>query len=225
MLQDIYRKYDSCQRCELSCTAKNLVFGTGNPNADILIVKEMPSEAEDMYNTYATSDLDFMLRIFTDVIATKRGRFTTKELREMFLGECFITSSIICRATITAGENKGSNREPKISEVKACRDRLYDTIYEVDPLIVLALGKSAAIGLSKRTSKLPQKIGTPSSLFSFEIPGRMDTSVVYPAIYTHDINYAERMGDYDDPNGVISQICRAFDTVWRIAEALRKEDK
>jgi uracil-DNA glycosylase family 4 len=225
MLQTIYENYKDCTKCDLCKTREQVVFGEGNPNANILIIKEAPTAAEERFGTYATTDLDFLLNLYKQCVANPRGKFTVNELRDMFLDEVYITSSIICRSTITAGDNAGNNREPKISEVKACRDRLYETIYAVDPHIILAFGKPSAVSLLKRSSKLPQKIGTPDSLFSFEIPGRLDTSVAYSCIYTHDINFAERVGDYDDPNGVISQVCTAIKTTWRIAETLQNEEK
>ncbi|MDD2263388.1 MAG: uracil-DNA glycosylase [Bacteroidales bacterium] len=38
----------NCTRCELSKTRKHVIFGEGNPNADILIIGEAPGRDEDL---------------------------------------------------------------------------------------------------------------------------------------------------------------------------------
>lgn len=216
-------RYKDCKNCDLYKNRQNIVFGSGNPDASILIVKEMPTDIDDKFGTFFTTSLDFLVELFHQVVLSKRGRFTTKEAREVFSEEVFVTSAVPCRGVVTSGDNMGNTREPKQSELKACRDRLYETIYAVDPDIVLACGKSAVMSLTKRNKDLPQKVGTLETMFHFEIPGVLSPTVKYSAIYTHDLTQAERIGDYDDPHGVISQLTVAVDNVWKISSTLKGE--
>jgi uracil-DNA glycosylase family 4 len=215
-------EYNNCTNCDLCKTRKNVLIGNGPTRPKVLIIREMPTQLEDKHGTFMTDDMNFVVRIFEDVVLSKRGRFTRQEARQVFIEETFVTSAVSCRGIITAGANAGNNRDPKTLEIKACRDRLHQVIYQVDPLVILVLGHAGAVSLCKRTSKLPQKVGTADTLFTVEVPGVL-TSVRYPAIYTHSSDYAERIGDYDDSNGVIAQICQAFETAWGIADSLLSE--
>jgi uracil-DNA glycosylase family 4 len=223
MNTEICSKFQNCQGCDLYKSRRSVIIGSGNPNASILIVKEMPSQVDDKYGTFFTDSLNFLLDVYFQTVLSKRGKFTKKEAREIFADEVFVTSAVSCRGVINAGDNAGNNREPKQSEIKACRDRLHEVVYSVDPDIVLACGKPAVIGLTKKNKDLPQKIGTLESLFTFDIPGVLTPTIKYSGIYTHDISHAEKVGDYDDPNGVIAQLSTAVMNVWKISEAIKGE--
>ena len=212
-----------CKKCELHCTRKNLIYGTGNPNSRILIVKDMPTSEENRVGTHDTPDLDLLVRVFYEIVVKEEklcGRVNQDEARQVLLDSCFITDSVACRSEIQSGENAGEGRDPKQSQIKACRDRLQETVYEIDPLITLACGKFAVTSLLKRNKDLPAKTGKADSLFTYTVPGRMVEEVRYSGIYTYDWKHAERIGDYDDPSGAIASFCNAMRTVWRIHNKL-----
>ena len=222
-MREIQNKYKDCNLCGLCDTRRNILFGSGSPNAKVLIIKDMPTNLEDKHDTFFTDDMNFVLKVFKDVVLSKRGRFTDKEAREILAVEAYVTSAVSCRGEIQVGDNAGNTREPKLSEIKACRDRVLSTIYAIDPNIIIACGKSAAISILKRNKDFPSKAGTLDSIFTIDVEGKMIDKVRYSAIYTHDIKTVEKVGDYDDPNGFVSQFCSAIESAWIISDSLERE--
>ena len=66
-IENLKHECESCMRCSLGRTRTNLVFGDGNPEADILFVGEGPGEQEDLkglpFVGPAGQLLDVMLRL------------------------------------------------------------------------------------------------------------------------------------------------------------------
>lgn len=215
-----------CTKCPLSKTRTNLLYGTGNPHAKILIVKDMPSYEENRVGTHNTPDLDLLVRAFYEIIIVEQkmfGRVSQEEARSVLLDTCFITDAVSCRSELLQGDHAGEGRDPKQAEIKACRDRLVETVYNVDPWITLACGKFAVTSLLKRNKDLPQKTGKPDSMFTYSIPGRLAEEVLYSGLYTYDWKHAERIGDYDDPSGAVASFCNALRTTFRIYNKIQGE--
>ncbi len=127
-----------CQRCPLSCTRTNAVFGAGNLNARLLFVGEAPGAQEDLVG------LPFVGR---------SGQLLTKvlEARGISREEIFISNIVKCRPP--------ENRDPKPAEVQACTPYLFSQIDMINPSIVCALGRHAAAALLERKVLITQEHG------------------------------------------------------------------
>ena len=113
----------NCKLCKLSPTRKNIVFGAGNPNADLMFVGEAPGADED------EQGLPFVGRA---------GQLLTKviEAIDMRREEVFICNILKCRPP--------GNRNPEPDEIAACEQFLFRQIASVKPKVICALGAFSA---------------------------------------------------------------------------------
>jgi uracil-DNA glycosylase len=213
-----------CTACELSACRQSVVFGNGNPNADILIVKDSPTELEDRCGTLLTPDLKFLVECYK---RASKHKGTLDAAAEAMLNRCFITSAVICRGAHTQGELYGQDRTIKPKEYTACKSRLQQTAYAVDPLVIIALGSKAMKSLESKTRKTHEpKIkysGRRADITTVEIPGVVG-DVPYTVIPAADLAGAQRAGDYDYEAGLVLSIVRAIETALSLTDLLRKED-
>lgn len=128
-LNVLYDKIHNCLECELGQTRNEFVFGSGNPNADLLIIGEAPGADEDKQG------LPFVGRA---------GQLLTKiiEAINFTRDDVYIANIIKCRPP--------NNRRPKTDEVEKCEPYLQKQIELIDPKFILALGKTAIDTLLKK---------------------------------------------------------------------------
>jgi len=119
-----------CTRCKLHALGrKQIVFGVGNPNADLMFVGEAPGADEDIQG------IPFVGRagqLLTDIIE--------KGLR-MPRADVYIANVIKCRPP--------QNRNPELDEVETCEPFLFQQIDIINPKVIVALGKFGAQTLLK----------------------------------------------------------------------------
>jgi DNA polymerase len=122
-LEDVAAVVGKCTRCSLYKTAKNPVPGTGNPNADFMVVGEAPGADED------EQGVPFIGRA---------GQLLTKILAaiELSRDDVFIANVLKHRPP--------GNRNPLPEEVAVCSPYLVRQIELVKPKVILALGTFAA---------------------------------------------------------------------------------
>lgn len=221
-LKILYEEYKTCDRCKLSKTRKNIVFGSGNRDAQILLVTDTPTLKEESLTHHNTTDIRWTIKAFQHAI--DKTRMPVGAAAEMFFDNVFVTNAVMCCPTFPVGDRAGELTEPGWTQVKKCRDRLLEVIYEVDPNIIISAGKFATQALIGRASKLPRRNGRVSELFTVEVPGEAG-SVFYSAIPTSDPRVAERRGDYDDPNGLVSSFTTALKGAWMLNTYLEQEDQ
>ena len=221
-LKLLYDEYKECKRCPLSEHRKNIVFGSGNRDASILLVTDSPTLVEDRLGHHNTTDMRWTLRAFKHAIG--RDSMPIGAVAELFFEKCFVTSATMCTRKMIAGDNIGQPVEPGWAHIKKCRDRLLRTIYEVDPLIIVAAGKFAVQALMGQSKALPARNGKVSGMFTVNVPGELG-NVTYSAIPSYDPHVAERRGDYDDETGAVSAFTTALTGAWRLLEYLEREDQ
>ena len=161
LLQDLEEGWVDCHRCDLCKERTNVVFGEGNPKADILVIGEGPGQEEDELARPFMGESGRILDQLIEAVGWERA------------DELYITNVVCCRPTQEVKSDDGKlrieNRPPSKSEREACRSRLLEIIYIVDPLLILALGKVP-------TQALLGKIGTMESmhgkLYAATLPGR-----------------------------------------------------
>lgn len=139
----------NCQKCSLSKTRTQTVFGSGSTQADLLIVGEAPGYYEDQ------KGLPFVGRA---------GELLTLMLRAIDIDrkDVFITNVLKCRP-----EN---NRDPLPSEVESCTSHLIAQVNLLVPKLVLALGRHAAHFLLKSTQSLASLRGREHKLIGTDVP-------------------------------------------------------
>lgn len=236
-LLTLFNEYSKCIKCPtLKLSRKNIVFGIGNSNANILVVKEGPNEEEDRAGEFLQGKagewfLSMYMHISTnqEVVEiskkSKNKRFKPdwNLLRDALFAEVFITGVVCCRPVLEKGDLVGNTRPPATKEIQNCTPRLLEVVYQVDPLVILAMGNNAIGALGGKSLKAVDKGGLPKSLLNIKIPGVLQ-DVVYPLIPTYDLEHAMKVGDYDDPSGVVSSFFRALQTTWQVCRNLENED-
>jgi uracil-DNA glycosylase len=118
-----------CQKCPLGKTRNKFVFGSGNPQAEIMFVGEAPGADED------AQGLPFVGRA---------GQLLTKIIESTKVwkrSDVFICNVLKCRPP--------GNRTPLPEEVEQCRPYLEEQVKIIKPKLIMALGASAAQALLK----------------------------------------------------------------------------
>ncbi len=123
----------ACMKCEhLVKTRTQVVFGIGNPDAEIMFVGEAPGADEDMVG---------------EPFVGKAGQLLTKIIEAMAMrrSDVFIANVLKCRPDMPPGEP--GNRKPKPEEMAVCKPYLIQQIEIVEPKVIVALGGTAVEGL------------------------------------------------------------------------------
>ena len=133
MLDDIRTELGDCQRCKLAPKRTNIVFGSGNPNAELVFVGEAPGFDEDQQG------LPFVGRA---------GQLLTKIIESINLKreDVYICNVLKCRPP--------DNRNPEPDEVAACNPFLKKQLAAIKPKIVCCLGTFAAQTVLQTTSPI-----------------------------------------------------------------------
>jgi uracil-DNA glycosylase len=119
-LKEMLAQVKGCVRCsELAAARKNVVFGAGNANADLMFIGEAPGASED------EQGLPFV---------GQAGKLLEKLLGEIGLtrAEVFIANVLKCRPP--------GNRDPLPVEIENCREYLYRQVELIQPKVICSLG-------------------------------------------------------------------------------------
>ena len=120
---------ENCSRCKLHTLGRRqIVFGVGNPRADLMFVGEAPGADEDIQG---------------EPFVGKAGQLLTKIIEAIGLAreQVYIANVIKCRPP--------GNRNPEPDEVEKCEPFLFRQVDIVRPKVIVALGKFAAQCLLK----------------------------------------------------------------------------
>jgi DNA polymerase len=122
-LQVVREDLGDCQRCKLSPSRTKLVFGVGNPDADLVFVGEAPGADEDAQG---------------EPFVGKAGQLLTKMIEAMGYtrDDVYICNVLKCRPP--------GNRNPEPDEVAKCEPFLKRQLAAIRPRMIVALGKFAA---------------------------------------------------------------------------------
>lgn len=110
----------------------HIVFGVGNPDAELMFIGEAPGAEEDAQG---------------EPFVGRAGQLLTKIIETMGYRreEVYIANILKCRPD-TPGQTSG-NRPPTPAEIAACRPTLYEQIDIIRPRAIVALGATAMSGL------------------------------------------------------------------------------
>lgn len=123
LLDELRKEASICTKCALSGTRHHVVFGAGNPCADLMFVGEAPGEEEDKQG------LPFVGRA---------GQLLTKIIEAMGLKreDVYIANILKCRPP--------NNRAPLPGEIEACSHVVRRQVEIIGPKVICTLGKFAS---------------------------------------------------------------------------------
>ena len=111
-----------CKKCRLCQTRNNVVFGTGNKQADVMFIGEGPGADEDIQGEPFVGKAGKLMNMAFDAIGLKRD-------------DVYIANIVKCRPP--------SNRNPEDDEAVACLNYLRNQVILVKPKIIVLLGSVA----------------------------------------------------------------------------------
>lgn len=111
-----------CNKCKLCKTRKNIVFGTGNKNADIMFIGEGPGADEDMQGEPFVGRAGRLMNMGFGIVGIKRE-------------DVYIANIVKCRPP--------ANRNPEDDEAFSCLNYLRNQVMLVKPKIIVLLGSVA----------------------------------------------------------------------------------
>lgn len=113
-----------CVRCRLSEGRTQVVFGVGDPSADLVFVGEGPGAEEDRRGEpFVGRSGQLLDRLMVEEMGLDRSR-------------CYIANVVKCRPP--------DNRDPRPDEIAACRPYLEEQLRLIDPKVVVTLGNFAS---------------------------------------------------------------------------------
>jgi DNA polymerase len=127
-----------CQRCQLAQSRTNLVFGEGDPHAQLMFVGEGPGEVEDQTGRPFVGKAGQLLTQILQAVGIRRE-------------DVYITNVVKCRPP--------GNRVPTKAEMDACWDWLEAQIALINPRIIVTLGNAATQRLLGRSEGIGQLRG------------------------------------------------------------------
>jgi uracil-DNA glycosylase len=128
-----------CTRCKLHGLGRTqIVFGVGNPNADLMFVGEAPGADEDIQGV---------------PFVGRAGQLLTKMIEAMGFArdDVYIANVLKCRPP--------NNRNPEPDEIATCEPFLFQQVASIEPKVVIALGAFAARTLLKTDAPISKLRG------------------------------------------------------------------
>ncbi|MCI8362042.1 MAG: uracil-DNA glycosylase [Clostridia bacterium] len=120
--EELEQSIINCKECKLCQNRTNIVFGTGNKNAEVMFIGEGPGADEDRE---------------AEPFVGKAGKLMNEAFKGLGINreEVYIANIVKCRPP--------SNRVPEEDEAKACLNYLRNQVILVKPKIIVLLGSTA----------------------------------------------------------------------------------
>jgi DNA polymerase len=119
----------ACTKCRLAGTRTQVVYGVGNPNADLMFIGEAPGRDEDLQG---------------EPFVGRAGQLLTDIIKAMKLtrDDVYIANVIKCRPP--------ENRNPEPDELEACRPWIRRQVEIIKPRVIVTLGRFALQSLTEK---------------------------------------------------------------------------
>lgn len=127
-----------CPRCKLAATRGRIVFGAGDPNADLMFVGEAPGREEDDQGIPFVGAAGQLLTKIIEAMGTSREKV-------------YVVNTVKCRPP--------NNRNPEPDEIAACRPFFEEQIRLVAPRVIVTLGTFAAQSVLETADPISQLRG------------------------------------------------------------------
>lgn len=120
--EELEESIKGCKKCKLCTNRSNIVFGTGNRNADVMFIGEGPGADEDRLG---------------EPFVGKAGQLMDKAFQALEINreDIYIANIVKCRPP--------QNRVPEQDEAQACLDYLRNQVLLVKPKVIVLLGSTA----------------------------------------------------------------------------------
>ncbi|MEG2119952.1 MAG: uracil-DNA glycosylase [Pseudoflavonifractor sp.] len=178
-----------CRRCGLCQTRTNVVFGDGNPDAEIMFIGEGPGEQEDLTGRPFVGRGGKLLDDMLAIIDLNRSNI-------------YIANMVKCRPP--------QNRDPLNVEQDACIGYLRSQVAMIRPKIIVCLGRIAAMKLIRPDFKISVEHGQWT-----EKAGVQMTALYHPAALLRDPR--RRPETFEDLKGIQAKVralcARTYETV------------
>jgi uracil-DNA glycosylase family 4 len=158
-LEAVAAEAAGCTRCRLHQSRTQVVFGQGDPNADLMFVGEAPGFHEDRQGLPFVGPSGQLLNRLLERIGLRR--------QDVY----------VCNAIKSRPPN---NRDPLPDEIAACRPWLDAQVRLVDPKVVVTLGNFAAKTLLETTTGITRLRGR-----TYPFQGRVLLPTFHPAAALH----------------------------------------
>ena len=158
--EELREKCLNCQACGLRRTCTQVVFGVGDPNAEVLFIGEAPGANEDQQGEPFVGRAGKLLDDMLAMIGLSRKNI-------------YITNSVKCRPP--------ENRDPLGEEKDACRGYLRQQVRLMKPKIIVCLGRISAMELIKPDFKISREHGQ-----LFDRSGTLMMALYHPAALLRD---------------------------------------
>ena len=150
----------ACEACELCKTRTQVVFGVGNPEAEVLFIGEAPGKNEDEQGEPFVGRAGKLLDDMLAMIGLQHENI-------------YITNSVKCRPP--------ENRDPLNTEKDACRGYLRRQVKLMRPKIIVCLGRISAMEFIREDFKISQEHGQ-----FFDKNGTLMMALYHPAALLRD---------------------------------------
>ncbi|MGD0696549.1 MAG: uracil-DNA glycosylase [Terriglobia bacterium] len=154
-LEQIREDLGECHRCKLAGGRKTIVFGQGNPHAEVVFVGEGPGADEDEQGLPFVGRAGQLLNKMIQLVGMKRE-------------EVYIANIVKCRPP--------GNRVPEKDEIETCSPFLYRQIEAIRPRLVCCLGAPAVrtlLGIKEGITKIRGQF--------YDFAGTKALATVHPA--------------------------------------------
>ncbi len=170
-LDKLEAKVHRCKKCALYKTANNAVFGEGNHKTKIVFIGEAPGRAEDLSG-----------RPF----AGAAGKIFDQLLESVGLDrkDIFITNLVKHRPP--------NNRDPKITEIQACRVYIDEQIRLINPELIVTLGRHSMYYFLP-DAKISLIHGTKQIIKTGSLRGKYFFPLYHPASALYNPNLKETL--------------------------------
>lgn len=173
--------WSNCKKCNLHHNRTNVVLGVGNPKAELLFIGPYPGPDEDKVSLPFVGKAG---RVLDDVFA--------EPMVQLYRDEVFIDNLVACWPT-KEEQGKIVTGKPGKEHKKACVWRIWEVIYRIDPILIVALGDIPLKMLAGTTANITASRG---DTYMTKIPG-FYKHITYPVFATFNPAYVSRYYDPD----------------------------
>lgn len=181
--EQLKKDCENCRACGLCETRHHVVFGVGNPQAEVLFIGEGPGENEDLQGEPFVGRGGQLLDTMLEAVGLSRKH------------NIYIANMVKCRPP--------KNRDPLPEEQDACGIWLKQQIQILSPKIVVCLGRIAAFRMISPDFKVTKQHGQ-----FFEKDGVLYMGMFHPAaILRNPLQKPEAFADFLKLRDKIEEIC------------------
>ena len=139
-MKNLQKIVEKCNKCALKDGRTNVVFGSGNTKADVMIIGEAPGKNEDEQGLPFVGKAGKYLEELLNLAGLKRD-------------DVYIANVLKCRPP--------SNRDPRAEEIQACAPYLREQTAKINPKVIVTLGNFATRFILKNEEGITLLHGKP----------------------------------------------------------------